>query len=430
MRRRKFLAGGPAVERAFAAGRGDMGNHTGNDTVTIGGFAVADLRERFRRELFDRFLPFFLEHMVDHTNGGFFPYTERDGTNTSGDLKTAWWTGRGLWTVSRLYTHFGDDPRLLEIGAKAADLLVRNRPDGDAFWPSPFTAEGIPVAKPSPALYDDMFAAEGLAEYAHASGDDALWDLARETVFKCMRRYDDPGYVYTSTYGLDTQPLPAPRIVGHWMVFIITATKMLRYRDDPGLRSLIYRSIEAILDAHMNPEFDLLNEVINHDMSRPDGAFSRFAYTSHGLETLWMIMWEADRRGDRALFDRAAAAFRRHVTVSWDDVYGGVYPGADDVEANRWQTSKQMWAQVEVLVGCLLLAAKTGDTWADDMFGRAYRYFYDNFSLADEGCPMLLLGGDRKLDPYKRPGVGGIFHQPRWMMLSLNFLDELTDTAT
>ena len=110
------------------------------------------------------------------------------------------------------------------------------------------------------------------------------------------------------------------------------------------------------MDHHLNPDFDLWNLVINHDLSRPAGeniAHAKLAGCGHATEATWMILYEAVRRRDKPLFDRAANAFKRHVDVSWDDVYGGVFNDLEDVDENRWGLAKIFWAQAFVLIGSL-----------------------------------------------------------------------------
>ena len=48
----------------------------------------------------------------------------------------------------------------------------------------------------------------------------------------------------------------------------------------------------------------------------------------HAIETLWMVMAEAERRDDEILYSRSCALFRAHVDAAWDDECGGVYRGA------------------------------------------------------------------------------------------------------
>ena len=269
-----------------------------------------------------------------------------------------------------------------------------------------------------------MFVAEGLAQLAEAAGERRYRSLAKETVLKCLRIYDRPDYVYTVTYGPKADPFPGPRVIGHWMVFINTISQMLNYESDAELESVLARCTEAVLKGHLHPEYLLLNEVRTHDLSIPEGPFSQFSYSGHAYETLWMIMAEAARRKDAAMFAEAADLFIRHVRVSWDDVYGGEFAGLVNVDDNVWETSKSAWAQVEVMVGCLLILEHRGDLRAKEMYEKMYPYFRDRYSLEKQGCPLWLLGGDRNLKA-PRPGTGDTYHIPRWLMLNLLTIDRI-----
>ena len=54
--------------------------------------------------------------------------------------------------------------------------------------------------------------------------------------------------------------------------------------------------IGAILGSFLHPEHQLLNEILLHDYSRPDDADGDLCYLGHAIETLWMVMAEAERR--------------------------------------------------------------------------------------------------------------------------------------
>ena len=172
---------------------------------------------------------------------------------------------------------------------------------------------------------------------------------------------------------------------------------MLGFRDDPDVRAVNDRCVEAIMKYHFNPEFDLINEIINHDMSRPDNEIAQLSYTGHAIETLWMVLYEAVRRKDKELFFTAAEWFRRHVEVAWDDVYGGVFSGLKHVDNNEWITRKVLWAQEEVLIGMLFIIEHTGEQWAKDWFGKMLGYVLDKYPLKQYGYSIWILAADRKV---------------------------------
>ena len=392
----------------------------------LDGFSLSELHEKYKTHFYDDFLPFFLKNMVNYKHGGFHAYTEWDGRPRSGvETQESWWLGRGIWMVSFLYNHLLKEQRFLDICERAVKIIMKNKPEGDSLWHKSFTPDGNPAEKPRDFIYDDLFIAEGLAEFGIASGDNQYIELAKQTLLKCLKIYDSPEYKYAPDYGLKITPPKAPRILGHWMIFLIITTQMLRYNDDPEIKAIADRAIDAIMNYHFNPEFDLLNEILYHDMSLPDNEFAQFVYTGHAMETLWMVMWEAVRRKDKELFFTAAQRFRRHVEISWDDVYGGVFRSLNHVNKNLWELDKQMWTQVEIMVGMLLAYEHGGFDWAGEWYGKMYNYFAKNFSLKKHNSPMWLLGGSRKPWDDPRPGTGAIYHLPRWMMMNLLSIERM-----
>ena len=61
----------------------------------------------------------------------------------------------------------------------------------------------------------------------------------------------------------------------------------------------------------------MLSEVLSHEYRRPDDANEDLCYLGHAIETLWMLMAEAERRADEPLYARCAVLFRRHVEAAW-----------------------------------------------------------------------------------------------------------------
>ena len=80
------------------------------------------------------------------------------------------------------------------------------------------------------------------------------------------------------------------------MVLIRSLSQMLAMKPDPELQAVVDRSIDALLNHHFNPRFRLVNELMNHDLSRPGNEYEQLVYAGHAIETLWMIMYEGRRK--------------------------------------------------------------------------------------------------------------------------------------
>jgi len=102
---------------------------------------LEQLREQYRYDLFEDFLPFMDRHVIDRQYGGFMCNTDRDGTNLSGRKET-WSEGRGIWVYSFLYNHFGRHAHHLEVARRSVEFILRATPaDKDQLWPVSFTQE-------------------------------------------------------------------------------------------------------------------------------------------------------------------------------------------------------------------------------------------------------------------------------------------------
>jgi mannose/cellobiose epimerase-like protein (N-acyl-D-glucosamine 2-epimerase family) len=207
------------------------------------------------------------------------------------------------------------------------------------------------------------------------------------------------------------------------MVLLLILTQLLEQRPDAELEALADRVVEALVERFWNPEYRLNNESLDHDYRRPDDPNEDFVYLGHAIETLWMLMVEARRRDDAALFELAAARFRRHLEVAWDDVYGGLFRalkvhGAAPVD-------KVLWAQEEGLIGCMLLCELTDWDWPSEWFGRLFGYVEERFRLRPHGFPLYLTSGDRKVTFPPHVTRKENYHHPRQVMRNLLAVERL-----
>src|SRR5690606_24226633 len=143
-----------------------------------------------------------------------------------------------------------------------------------------------------------------------------------------------------------------------------------------------------------------------------------------GLETLAFVMFEAARKKDSALFNRAQQAFKKHVDVARDAVYGGYFHSIQHIDDYIWDVRKSLWNQQEVLNGSLFLIEHTGDEWALRTFAETYQYIYEKFY--QPGNKFWNSGGDRQM---KEPNTGLLehYHHARQLMLALLAVDRMIE---
>ena len=387
----------------------------------IGKHRLEALRDHYRHYLFEEYLPFWQRHGIDHELGGFMCAIDHDGTRSS-DSKYTWYQGRGLWTYSYLYRHFGGDEQL-EVARRAKDFLLRHGRDECGDWVQSLTRAGKVESPATSRGYATLFVAEGMQAYAHATGDGEAMEVAQQALWRGLEQFDDPersvdeGYIPFSYKG--------QRPLGSHMVLILILTQMLEQVQDERLEALSDRVVDAIVNKYWNPEYRLMNEVLAHDYTRPDDANESFVYLGHAIETLWMLLPEALRRGDRALFELVAERFRRHLEVSWDDVYGGFLRALDVHGAYVYD--KVLWLQEEVMIGCLILLEHTDWDWPAQWFERTFDYVEERFSLRPHGFPLYLYSGDRTVRFVEHVTRKENYHHPRCVMRNVLALERIIE---
>ena len=387
----------------------------------IGRHSIEALRDHYRQYLFGQYLPFWHRHGIDHELGGFMCALDHDGTRSS-DSKYMWYQGRGLWVYSYLYRHFGGEEHL-QVATQAKDFLLRHGRDKNGDWVQSLSRTGEVEAAATARGYAALFVAEGMQAYAHATGDKEAMQVALDTLWRGLELFDDPErFVEESYFPLSYK---GQRPLGSHMVLILILTQMLEQVEDARLEALAARVVDAIVNRYWNEEYQLMNETLAHDYSRPDDANESFIYLGHAIETLWMLLPEAMRRGDRALFDLAAERFRRHIEVSWDDVYGGFLRSLD-VRGN-FEYDKVLWLQEEVMVGCLILLEHTDWDWPAFWFERSFDYVEEKFSLKQHGFPLYLVSGDRKVRFVEHVTRKENYHHPRCVMRNLLALERMIE---
>jgi len=387
----------------------------------IAGMDLVELRDQYRRDLHEDYAPFWKAHGVDLDIGGFMCEMDHDGTLVTTN-KSMWYQGRGLWTHAFFYKNFGDEWHL-EASRKARDFMVKYGRDQDGDWVHGLDVNGNVIAPPDGIGYTGLFVAEGLMEYARATGDSESMDLAVQSFWRATEIYDNPerespqGYVPNSYTGM--------RVQGFEMVTIVLLTQMVQEVNDSKLQSRLSQAVEVVLDKFWNPEYRLNNEILFNSYDRPGDENEDFIYLGHAIETMWMLLHEAIRTRDKSLFDLAAERLKRHMEVGWDDVYDGFFRAMQVHGAYTFD--KVLWLQEEVLIGTMILMEHTDWSWPAEWFDRTFHYVQDKFPLKKHGYAMWQMGGDRKVTFQPNTSRKGNYHHPRHLMHNLLSIDRMIE---
>lgn len=396
--------------------------------------SLAELREDYRRRLFDEYLPFWENGAFDKQYGGVICELNDDGT-VADDIKNTWYQGRGMWTYSFLYNNLDKNQKWIDRAATIHKFAVDKVYAGDGKWLVKTKRDGTVIDGVQSSIYESLFLAEGLSQYYRATGDKKDLELAKESVRSAARSYESPKYENTASNHTKIQPpMTGLRSLGHSMIFIRVLQQWPEDGMDNELKALHEEHLDALVNRFWDPRYGINNEFLKHDYSRfeeQDGCM----YSGHSIESLWMVMLEAVQRKDRKLFDTAKERLRRFIEMSWDYVYGGCASADYLVNARPplgrgpLFEEKTMWAQLEVMVGCMKAFEYTGEVWAKDWYEREREFTLRTMPTAAKG--MWRQAVDRVGNNLVRTNVGisanrrDNFHPPRYFMLNLMALDRM-----
>jgi mannose/cellobiose epimerase-like protein (N-acyl-D-glucosamine 2-epimerase family) len=359
--------------------------------------------------------------------GGFSCELHDDGS-VQNDQKYIWYQGRWIWVYSYLYNNLCGDKGQLAIAKKSRDFMIDKMYAGGGKWNEHVKRDGTLLKGVGASIYGWLFAAIGLIEYYKASGDAESLKLAEESIRTAWRDYESDDYKgvdtgYTSVIVDDSTGL---RCHGHSMIFVWVLTELLKVRKSDEFERIQAANVDAIVNRFWNAELGIVNEFCNHDYSRFTGA-AEHMYAGHALEGCWMLMAEAERKGDAKLFDTATGRFKRVLKLCWDPIFDGFADTnfyavkTGDHCAGPDFDEKTMWANCEILIGCMMLMEKRQDTWAAEWYKRAEDYLFAHH--ANTECGIWRQAVDRRGNDKTRVGISpyrkGNFHQPRMLMMNL-----------
>ena len=194
-----------------------------DENFRLAGMTLEELRSLYRKQL-DAELDFWSKSGLDKEHGGFMCTMDHDGTVLNTE-KNVTYQGRGLWVYSFLYNHFGKNPLHLETARQTKDFLLKYARQKDSTWPQMLDREGRITSPFKGQIYDGLYVALGLQEYSQAIADSESWQVAVQSILKCIELYDQPSYGIG--FGSPEQYPPGSRSQGVEMVIVDLLTRML-----------------------------------------------------------------------------------------------------------------------------------------------------------------------------------------------------------
>ncbi|MEW6752325.1 MAG: AGE family epimerase/isomerase [Candidatus Latescibacterota bacterium] len=379
--------------------------------------------DRYRRELIERVIPFWLRHSLDRQCGGFFTCLERDG-RVYDTRKYLWLQGRQVWVFSRLYRELEPRQEYLDAAALGADFIRRHGRDPQGRVYFSLTREGRPFfyqRKP----YAAVFYMLGLLEYGRATGDRECLQEARDVFWRVVEWIEHPELMDRPV--LEGQP--AWSGLASLMVLASMAIELLSVEADEEYRRVLRAAAQGAR-CHFDAErrIFLENAPLQPDVPRQGWPDERLFSPGHSIEVAWFLLHLLDHVEVPGCRQMALEALEGSLQLGWDTQFGGLFYFMDVEGRPTLQLESSMklwWPHTEAIYALVLAHARTGDErwleWLERVDAYAFQHFADPvhgewFGYCDRRGELThtCKGGSYK----------GCFHVPRCLLMSLQRLEE------
>ena len=262
--------------------------------------------EFYRRELYEKVLPFWEKYTPDEEFGGVFTCFSNDGSTLLSEDKYIWSQGRMLWVLSRILSHgevSGERfEKLVSLADKTVEfLMAKSRlENGNCV----FLTDREGNIKLSGGVYDASFYADcfvilGTAEYAAYKKDYDALAFSLDLYLHTRARVESGDF--------RTDPYPVPKgYRTHGITMILTNTArtladamaVLCHPDAEEISKQAYEYAKDTLDSFTDE-----NNIL-HEMVRVDGTFDnesqigRYVNPGHTIEDCWFMETEWRRFND------------------------------------------------------------------------------------------------------------------------------------
>ena len=371
------------------------------------------ISSRYKRELLEDCLPFWLEHSQDKEYGGYFSCLNRDGSVYDTD-KFIWLQGREVWMFAMLYNNVEKNQQWLDCAIQGAEFLKKFGHDENWDFYFSVNQEGRPLVQPY-NIFSNTFACMAFAQLAKATGNDEYALIARRIFERILERRSNPKGQWCKSY-------PGTRPMKDFALPMIICNMALEIEDILEDKSVLEQTIDTCLhevfDVFYQPELGCMLENVSSVDGAPVDCFEgREINPGHDLEALWFMMNLGVRRGDKALIEKCVEIALRVIERGWDKEFGGIYYFLDakgvPQQKLEWD-QKLWWVHIESAIAMLKGYQLTGNEKCLEWFLKLDAYLWDNFK--DKEYPEWFGYLNRRgevLLPLKGGKWKGCFHVPR-----------------
>ncbi len=372
--------------------------------------------EKYRRELLESVVPFWLKYSLDREYGGYFTCLDRDGT-VYDDRKYLWLQGRAIWMFSKLYNVAGSQTVWLDAAKLGADFVRKHARDAQGRCYFSLTRDGLPFGNQRKP-YAAVFIALGLLEYSKATGDDACRREALELFWSIREWIADPMLLGRPAFAAQ----PRTSVLADVMVTASLALEISEVETDARYTDIMKECLKQVW-RHYDADRQVLLEnapLDDFDLRKwPEG---RLFCPGDCLEMCWFLLHIMRRLDDWSRLPDVLRVMDGALEAGWDREYGGLLYFIDIEGRPPLQLEADMklwWPHTEAIYSLVLAYRITGDDKWLPWLERVDEYAFAHFADPEHGewfgyCDRV----GRLTNTLKGNNYKGCFHVPRAMLLA------------
>ena len=383
---------------------------------------MKEIAKKYREELFNNVLPFWMNNSLDQQEGGFFTCLDRNGNVYDTD-KFVWLQARQIWTFAMLYQEESKpDDQWLSIAHHGADFLSKYGRDENGQWYFSLRRDGRPLVK-AYNIFSDCFACMGFGKLFQVTKDENHAAIALEAFNNIQNRKDNPKGIYNKQIA-DNRPLKNFALP---MIICNLALEIEPLLDKGRVEKTIAECLHEVMNIFYDEETGIILENVTPEGKFDDSFDGRLINPGHAIEAMWFVMDLGQRLGEPALIREAAERGLLMLEKGWDNTHQGIFYFLDakghPTQQLEWD-QKLWWVHLETLVFLSKSIHLLGDQKYYDWFHKVHQYTWHHF--ADPGYGEWWGYLNRKGEVLKNLKGGkwkGCFHVPRALYQCSKLLD-------
>ena len=317
-----------------------------------------NLKQTMKDVLEHNILSYWIDHVVDKENGGFYGRIDGDDQIHVQAEKGAVMNARILWAFSAAYRVLRN-PAYLEAATRAKDYFLAHfvdKENGGVYWSVDYQGNPLDTKKQTYAI---GFAIYGFSEYARATGDAEALEMAKRLYHDIeTHAYDSENQGYIEALTCDWQPIADMRLsdkdengsrtMNTHLHIIEPYTNLYRVWKDAALEKSIRNLLDIFTDKLLNPETHHLDLFFD---DKWQGKRNVESY-GHDIEASWLLHETALVLDDKAVLQKMEQVIRR-IADAADE---GLRPDGSMVyehwkDTDEYDLQRQWWVQCENIIG-------------------------------------------------------------------------------